>query len=43
MVIAGIWVDEPIKAKLEAMGIKDSKLLSDNRCRELAAKNSNDM
>jgi ribonuclease HIII len=38
MVIAGIWVDEPIKAKLEAMGIKDSKLLSDNRCRELAAK-----
>ena len=38
MVIAGIWVDEPIKAKLEAMGIKDSKLLSDTRCRELAAK-----
>jgi ribonuclease HIII len=38
MVIAGIWVDERIKAKLEAMGIKDSKLLSDNRCRELAAK-----
>jgi len=38
MVIAGIWVDEPIKAKLEAMGIKDSKLLSDNRCRELAAR-----
>jgi len=38
MVIAGIWVDEAMKAKLEAMGIKDSKLLSDNRCRELAAK-----
>jgi ribonuclease HIII len=38
MVIAGIWVDEPTKAKLEAMGIKDSKLLSDNRCRELAAR-----
>jgi len=38
MVIAGIWVDEPTKAKLEAMGIKDSKLLSDKRCRELAAR-----
>ena len=37
MVIAGIWVDEPTKAKLEVMGIKDSKLLSDKRCRELAA------
>ncbi|MDD1753180.1 MAG: ribonuclease HIII [Methanotrichaceae archaeon] len=38
MVIAGIWLDEPTKAKLEAMGIKDSKLLSDKRCRELAAR-----
>jgi len=38
MVIAGIWLDEPAKAKLEAMGIKDSKLLSDKRCRELAAR-----
>jgi ribonuclease HIII len=38
MVIAGIWLDEPTKAKLEAMGIKDSKLLSDSRCRELAAR-----
>jgi ribonuclease HIII len=37
MVIAGIWLDEPAKAKLEAMGIRDSKLLSDKRCRELAA------
>jgi ribonuclease HIII len=38
MVIAGIWLDEPTKAKLEAMGIKDSKLLSDKRCRELAGR-----
>ena len=38
MVIAGIWLDEPTKAKLEVMGIKDSKLLSDKRCRELAAR-----
>ena len=37
MVIAGIWLDEPAKIKLEAMGIRDSKLLSDKRCRELAA------
>ena len=37
MVIAGIWLDESAKAKLEAMGIRDSKLLSDKRCRELAA------
>jgi len=37
MVIAGVFVNESIKAKLEASGIKDSKLLSDKRCRELAA------
>jgi ribonuclease HIII len=37
MVIAGVFVDESIKAKLETSGIKDSKLLSDKRCRELAA------
>ncbi len=37
MVIAGVWLDEPAKIKLEAMGIRDSKLLSDKRCRELAA------
>jgi ribonuclease HIII len=37
MVIAGIWLDKPTKAELEAMGIRDSKLLSDKRCRELAA------
>jgi len=38
MVIAGVWLDEPSKAKLEAMGIKDSKLLSDKRCSELATR-----
>lgn len=38
MVIAGIWLDESTKAKLEVIGIKDSKLLSDKRCRELATK-----
>ncbi|MGH7801173.1 MAG: ribonuclease HIII [Thermodesulfobacteriota bacterium] len=36
MVIAGVWLDEPTKIKLEALEIKDSKLLSDKRCRELA-------
>ncbi len=38
MVIAGIWLDESTKAKLEVLGIKDSKLLSDKRCSELATK-----
>lgn len=38
MVIAGIWLDESTKAKLEVIGIKDSKLLSDKRCQELATK-----
>ncbi len=38
MVIAGIWLDKSTKAKLEALGIKDSKLLSDKRCSELATK-----
>ncbi len=37
MVIAGAWLDESAAARLEASGIKDSKLLSDKRCRELAA------
>ena len=36
MVIAGVLVDQSIRPKLEALGIKDSKLLSDVRCRELA-------
>ena len=37
MVVAGVWLDESASARLEAMGIRDSKLLSDKRCRELAA------
>jgi ribonuclease HIII len=37
MVVAAVMVDALIKPKLEALGVKDSKLLSDKRCRELAA------
>jgi ribonuclease HIII len=37
MVIAGVWLDESAAAGLETMGIRDSKLLSDQRCKELAA------
>jgi len=37
MVVAAVLVDRSTKAKLEALGVKDSKLLSDKRCRELAA------
>ncbi len=37
MVVAGVWLDESTVAKLERMGIRDSKLLSDKRCQELAA------
>lgn len=36
MVIAGVWLDEPTLHKLELMGVKDSKMLSDKRCRALA-------
>lgn len=38
MVVAGVLIDAQTKPKLEALGVKDSKLLSDKRCRELAAK-----
>jgi len=38
MVVAGVLVDALIKPRLEALGVKDSKLLSDKRCRELAGK-----
>lgn len=38
MVVGAVLVDAQTKAKLEALGVKDSKLLSDKRCRELAAK-----
>lgn len=37
MVVAGVWIDETIKNQLEDLGIRDSKLLSDKRCRELAS------
>ncbi len=36
LVVAGVWIDEPAAARLETMGIRDSKLLSDQRCQELA-------
>jgi ribonuclease HIII len=38
MVVGAVLVDAQTKTKLEASGVKDSKLLSDKRCRELAAK-----
>jgi len=37
MVVAGVWIDESAEARLQAIGVRDSKLLSDKRCRELAA------
>jgi ribonuclease HIII len=37
MVVAGVWLDESAAARLEATGVKDSKLLSDKRCQDLAA------
>lgn len=36
MVVAGVFLDAQTKPKLEALGVKDSKLLSDKRCHELA-------
>ncbi len=36
MVVAGVWLDESAAARLETMGVRDSKLLSDQRCQELA-------
>lgn len=38
MVVAAVLIDASTKPKLEALGVKDSKLLSDKQCRELAAK-----
>lgn len=38
IVIAGVWLDESTQKKLEALGVRDSKTLSDDRCQELAAK-----
>lgn len=36
MVVAGVWLDESAAARLEAAGVRDSKVLSDNRCQDLA-------
>lgn len=36
MVVAGVMVDQVIQDKLEILGVKDSKLLSDKQCRTLA-------
>lgn len=38
MVVAGIWVDASILKQLESLGVRDSKMLSDKRCRELAGR-----
>lgn len=38
MVVAAVLIDAQTKPKLEALGVKDSKLLSDRRCRDLATK-----
>lgn len=38
MVVAAVLVDVQAKSKLEALGVKDSKLLSDKRCHDLASK-----
>jgi ribonuclease HIII len=37
MVVAGVLVDALTTSRLEALGVKDSKLLPDKQCRELAA------
>lgn len=38
LVIAGVWVDEQLQDRLEQLGVRDSKKLSDRQCRELAAR-----
>jgi ribonuclease HIII len=38
MVVAAVFFDSVTGPKLVAAGVKDSKLLSDRRCRELAAR-----
>ena len=37
MVVAGVLVDALTASRLEYLGVKDSKLLTDKRCREVAA------
>lgn len=36
LVVAGLWADRAIAAGLEAHGVRDSKAITDNRCRELS-------
>jgi ribonuclease HIII len=38
LVIAGMWVDQSVQNSLARLGVRDSKQLSDSKCRELAAK-----
>jgi ribonuclease HIII len=38
LVVTGVWVDKATSEKLALLGVRDSKLLSDKRCRELAGK-----
>jgi ribonuclease HIII len=38
MVIAGVLMDSTTEAALKQLGVKDSKALTDKRCKELAAK-----
>jgi ribonuclease HIII len=37
LVVSGVLMDVHTQPELEKIGVRDSKLLSDNRCRELAA------
>ncbi len=36
LVVVGVWIDQPMSEKLKGLDVKDSKLLSDKRCRGLA-------
>ena len=36
MIIAGVWADKKLLHEFELLGVKDSKLLSDKHCHELA-------
>jgi len=38
LVVAGVWVDEALRALLAQLGVRDSKQLSDRQCQELASK-----
>jgi len=38
MVVAGIFLDGKVKSKMESLGIRDSKRLSDKKCREIAVR-----